>query len=181
MTNEQQFAVPAQRPAIGDQYVAFRVGAQPYALPIATVREIVRPPEIASVPQSPDYVAGVMNLRGRIIPVIDLRKLFHANIAAQSPAPKARILVLTREGKLIGMLVDSASEVVKIDPAQIEPSPKLFGDSAETYVTGVAKHQCGLLVLLDANRLLPQMDRPDAAGAPHLPGSGKCGLEPLRS
>ncbi len=158
MANEQQF-------------VTFRVGAQPYALPIAIVREIVRPPEIASVPQSPEYVAGVMNLRGRIIPVIDLRKrILQPEPSRHGPATsdqrlatKERILVLIREDKLIGMLVDSASEVVKIDPEQIEPAPKLFGESAETYVTGVAKHQGRLLVVLDANRLLPQIERPEAA------------------
>ena len=153
MANEQQFVI-------------FRVGAQSYAMPIATVREIVRVPEITAVPQSPEFIAGVINLRGRIIPVIDLRKRF---LQPQESTSKNRILVLSPEasggGKLLGMLVDSASEVLKIDPAQIESAPKLFGESSETYVTGVAKHQNRLLVLLNAERLLPQIERPDSVPA----------------
>lgn len=155
--------------AIDLQFVMFRVGAQSYALPITAVREIVRVPEITAVPQSPDFVAGVMNLRGKIVPIIDLRKRFQKGYPAPGASdrpeqpiessPKNRILVLLRDGKPLGMLVDSASEVVKIEPAQIEPASKLFGDSTETYVNGVAKHHGRLLVLLDAERLLPQIEK----------------------
>lgn len=161
MPNEQQSAT-AQRLVPSDQFVVSRIGAQAYALPIAAVREIVRVPEITPVPQSPDFVAGVINLRGRIIPVIDMRKRL------QQPAansPKNRILVLSRDGKPIGVLVDSASEVIKLEPSQIEPAPKLFGDSTETYVTGVAKDHGRILVLLDAERLLPNIERQESVPA----------------
>ena len=142
------------------QFVGFRVGEQSYALPISTVREIVRPPEITPVPQSPEHVAGVMNLRGRIVPVIDLRKRFRQAI---ENSPKTRVLVIALDGKLIGLLVDSASEVLKIVSEEIEPSPQLFGEDSERYVTGVAKHLGRLVILLDVNKLLPEPERAEAA------------------
>ncbi len=142
------------------QFVGFRVGEQSYALPISTVREIVRPPEITPVPQSPEHVAGVMNLRGRIVPVIDLRKRFRQAI---ENSPKTRVLVIALDGKLIGLLVDSASEVLKIASEEIEPSPQLFGEDNERYVTGVAKHLGRLVILLDVNKLLPEPERAEAA------------------
>lgn len=142
------------------QFVGFRVGEQSYALPISAVREIVRPPEITPVPQSPEHVAGVMNLRGRIVPVIDLRKRFRQAI---ENSPKTRVLVIALDGKLIGLLVDSASEVLKIASEEIEPSPQLFGEDNERYVTGVAKHLGRLVILLDVNKLLPEPERAEAA------------------
>lgn len=134
------------------QLVGFRVGQQNFGLPIASVHEVVRPPEITPVPQSTEFVAGVMNLRGRIVPVVDLRRRF------QQPAErtaKNRVLVVSMEGKLVGMLVDAATEVIKIAATDVEPSPKLFGDESEPYVTGIAKYQGKLVVLLDAGKLLP--------------------------
>ena len=144
------------------QLVGFRVGQQSYGLPIACVREIVRPPDITAVPQSPEYVAGVMNLRGRILPVIDLRKRFGQPSATSS---KNRILVLAMDGKLTGVLVDAASEVLKIGQDAVEPSPKLFGDTNERYVTGVAKHMGRLIILLDVNKLLPEIVGKEVAPA----------------
>ena len=142
------------------QFVGFRVGEQSYALPISAVREIVRPPEITPVPQSPEHVAGVMNLRGRIVPMIDLRKRFRQAI---ENSPKTRVLVIALDGRLIGLLVDSASEVLKIASEEIEPSPQLFGEDNERYVTGVAKHLGRLVILLDVNKLLPEPERAEAA------------------
>ena len=157
--------------------VGFRVGQQSYALPIVSVREIVRPPrgvsgemgfgstgcgEITAVPQSPAYVAGVMNLRGRILPVVDLRKRFAQPAEASS---KNRVLVVSVEGKVMGLLVDAASEVLKIAPEAVEPSPKLFGENNERYVTGIARHLGRLVILLDAGRLLPESEVAEAAPA----------------
>lgn len=152
------------------QLVGFRVGQQSYALPIEAVREIVRPPEITAVPQAPEYVAGVMNLRGRILPVVDLRKRFSA---PADSSPKNRVLVAVGEGKLVGLLVDSASEVLKVLPEAIEPSPKLFGDSSnERYVTGVARYMGRLVILLDANKLLPEISSTGVSPVTGNPNTG---------
>jgi purine-binding chemotaxis protein CheW len=140
------------------QAVGFRVGQRTFALPISVVQEIVRPPEITAVPQSAEHVEGVINLRGRIVPVIDLRRRFGEAAAASR---KNRILVVSIEGRRVGLLADAASEVLKIADSDIEPSPKLFGDADDTYVAGVAKCGSRLVVLLHAEKLLP---RPSSAG-----------------
>lgn len=154
MANEQP-AIEQLKPQASrlapEQWLAFRVGEQMYGVEISSVREIVRTPEITPVPQSPPSVAGVMHRRGRIIPVIDLRKRLDCAVTQSS---KTRVLVTMLEGKLTGLLVDQASEVLKIAAAEIEPSPKLFGDEEEGFVTGIAKHRDKLVVLLDANKLL---------------------------
>ncbi len=142
------------------QAVGFRIGRQSFALPISVVYEIVRPPEITAVPHAPEYVEGVINLRGRIVPVIDLRRRFGASPAEDKR--KNRILVVALEGRLAGLLVDSASEVLRIADKEIEPSPKLFGDVEPGYVRGVAKCGGRLVVLLEVDKIL-------AAGPGKLP------------
>ncbi|MGH9521847.1 MAG: chemotaxis protein CheW [Terriglobales bacterium] len=142
------------------QWIAFRIAEQAYGLPIASVREIVRAPDITPVPQTPQHIAGVTNLRGRVIPVIDLR------IKLQRPAarsPKSRVLVLMLDGRLLGVLVDEANEVLKIAPAEIEASPNLFGEEDESYVSGIAKHRGRLVVLLDPEKLLQHEIAPETA------------------
>src|SRR6266576_6045896 len=93
------------------QLVGFRIGNETFGVPINLVREIIRVPDISAVPDAPDYVEGVINLRGRIISVIDLRKRFGERKVA--PARRNRILVLEHNGRLSGLIVDSASEVLK--------------------------------------------------------------------
>ncbi len=133
------------------QIVGFRVGRETFGLPIALVQEIVRPPEITNVPHAPAHVEGVMNLRGRIVPVIDLRRRFGSTLIANSR--KNRVLVVELEGRAVGLIVDSASEVFKISDTQIEPPPNVFADAATNYVTGVAKHQGRLIILVDLTRI----------------------------
>jgi purine-binding chemotaxis protein CheW len=134
------------------QVVGFRIGHETFALPIAAVHEIVRPPEITAVPHAPEYIEGVINLRGRILPVIDLRRRFGATRIENTR--KNRILVVDSEGRLVGLMVDAASEVLKLAPAHIEPPPEVFGDAETNYVTGLAKHQGRLVILVDLKKIL---------------------------
>ena len=134
------------------QIVGFRIGRETFGLPIALVHEIVRPPEITSVPHAPEYVEGVMNLRGRIVPVIDLRRRFGET--AMENKRKNRVLVADVEGRAVGLVVDSASEVLKISDTQIEPPPNVFADQATNYVTGVAKYDGRLIILVDLKKIL---------------------------
>jgi purine-binding chemotaxis protein CheW len=147
------------------QIVGFRVGQETFGLPISRVQEIVRPPEIASVPHAPDYVEGVMNLRGRIVPVIDLRRRFGSTVGATSS--KTRVLVVDVDSRTVGLIVDSASEVLKITESQIEPAPNVFADPATNYVCGIAKHQGRLIILVDLTKILQpgEMRLPAVAGA----------------
>jgi len=108
------------------QVVGFRIGDETFGVRIGSVREIVRVPEITSVPNAQDTIEGVINLRGKIIPVIDLRKRFgQAEIQSDK---KNRILVVELEGKLVGLIVNSASEVLKIPPSDIESPGSVFAD-----------------------------------------------------
>jgi purine-binding chemotaxis protein CheW len=134
------------------QVVGFRIGRETFGVPIAAVHEIVRVPEITAVPESPACVEGVINLRGKIVPVVDLRKRFGEPAGGRTR--KNRILVAEVEAKLVGLLVDAASEVLKIAPADIEAPPCILEDGERNYVTGVAKLGGRLVILVDLTRVL---------------------------
>src|SRR6516162_10617556 len=148
------------------QVVGFRIGNETYGVRIASVREIVRVPEITTVPNAPDMIEGVINLRGRIIPVMDLRKRF-GNSAIQHDK-KNRILVVELDNKLLGLIVNSASEVLKIPPSEIEAPGSVFADGESGYVTGVGKLRGRLIILLDIGKLLrrPEFKKLEEAAEP---------------
>lgn len=132
--------------------VGFQVGRETYGVPITSLHEIVRVPEITAVPDAPTYMEGVINLRGKIVSVIDLRKRFaekKINSARQN-----RILVVEHNGRLAGLIVDSASEVLKIPSADIEPPPATLQEDGLNCVTGLGKYQGRLIVVLDMAKLL---------------------------
>jgi purine-binding chemotaxis protein CheW len=134
------------------QIVGFRIGDETYGVRISAVREIVRVPAITAVPNAPDYIEGVINLRGKIIPVMDLRKRF--GIKNVEPNKKNRILVVELENKVLGLIVNSASEVLKIPPSDIEMPNTMFQEGEVSYVTGVGKLKGRLVILLDIGKLL---------------------------
>jgi purine-binding chemotaxis protein CheW len=138
------------------QVVGFRIGKETFGVRIGSVREIVRVPEITSVPSAPNTVEGVINLRGKIIPVMDLRKRFgHLDVQTDK---KNRILVVELDNKLIGLIVNAASEVLKIPPSEIEPPGTVFAEGESSYVTGVGKLKGRLIILLDVSKLLHQQE-----------------------
>lgn len=134
------------------QVVGFRIGRETFGLPISMVREIVRVPEITSVPNAPDYIEGVINLRGRIIPIVDLRKRFGERTF--EPNKKNRIVVVELESRAIGLMVNSASEVLRIPPSEIEEPHNIFQEGDLNYITGVGKLKGRLVMLLDLSRVL---------------------------
>ena len=131
--------------------VGFRVGREVFGVPISLVHEIVRVPEITSVPDSPSYVQGVINLRGKIVSVVDLRRRFGEREI--KPSKKNRILVAEVDGKLVGLIVDSASEVLKIPEHEVE-LPPVFEQGENNYVTGMGKLNERLIILVDLNKIL---------------------------
>jgi purine-binding chemotaxis protein CheW len=134
------------------QVVGFRIGEETFGVRIGSVREIVRVPEITAVPNASETIEGVINLRGKIIPVMDLRKRF-GRVEIQ-PDKKNRILVVEMDSKLVGLIVNSASEVLKIPPSEIESPSSVFADGESSYVTGVGKLNGRLIILLDISKLL---------------------------
>ena len=155
------------------QVVGFRIGRETFGVPISLVREIVRVPEITSVPNSPDYIEGVINLRGKIIPVVDLRKRFREKVG--EPNKKNRIVVAEVEGRLIGLLVNSASEVLRILPSEIEAPQDVFQEGELNYITGVGKLRGRLVILLDLNKILQRGELRSLEDAAELVGSGPAG------
>jgi len=132
--------------------VGFKIGRESYGVPITSLHEIVRVPDITAVPDAPDYMEGVINLRGKIVSVLDLRKRLGETQVAQNK--RNRILVLEHKNRLCGLIVDSASEVLKVPQADIEPPPTDFLEGGLNCVTGLCKHQGRLIVLLDMPKLL---------------------------
>jgi len=143
------------------QIVGFQVGRETYGVPIISLHEIVRVPEITAVPDAPDYMEGVINLRGKIVSVIDLRKRFGEPKRALNR--RNRILVVEHGGRLSGLIVDSASEVIKIPAAEIEPSPATLQEGGLHCVTGLGKYRGRLIVLLDMAKLLESGARKEQA------------------
>jgi len=132
--------------------VGFRIGRETFGVPIGLVHEIVRVPDITSVPDSPGYVEGVINLRGKIVSVVDLRKRFgEKEIVA---GKKNRILVAEVSGKMVGLIVDAASEVIKLPETEIDPPPSVFEEGELNYVTGVGKLKGRLIILVDLSKIL---------------------------
>jgi purine-binding chemotaxis protein CheW len=133
--------------------VGFKVGRETYGVPITSLHEIVRVPEITAVPDAPDYLEGVINLRGKIVSVMDLRKRFGEKEATLTK--QNRILVVEHSGgRLAGLIVDSASEVLKIPADAVEAPPAVFQDGGLNCVTGLGKVDGRLVVLLDMSKLL---------------------------
>ena len=132
--------------------VGFRVGRETFGVPIGLVHEIVRVPEITNVPDSPGYVEGVINLRGKIVSVVDLRKRFGEKTITTHK--KNRILVAEVEGKMVGLIVDAASEVIKIPETEVDLPPSVFEEGELNYVTGVGKLHGRLVILIDLSKIL---------------------------
>jgi purine-binding chemotaxis protein CheW len=138
--------------------VGFQVGRETYGVPITSLHEIVRVPEITAVPDAPAYMEGVINLRGKIVSVIDLRKRLGEKKVSSSR--RNRILVVEHNGRLSGLIVDSASEVLKIPASDVEASPTALEAGRANCVTGLGKYKGRLIVLLDMTRLLDLGPRP---------------------
>jgi len=132
--------------------VGFQVGRETYGVPITSLHEIVRVPEITAVPDASEYMEGVINLRGKIVSVIDLRKRLGEKRV--NSTRRNRILVIEHRGRLAGLIVDSASEVLKIPASDVEASPTSWQEGGTNCVTGLGKYKGRLIVLLDMNRLL---------------------------
>ncbi len=133
------------------QLVTFRMGNEEFALDILKVQEINRIVDITGVPKAPDFVKGVINLRGRVIPVVDIRKKFHLKIKAVTK--ETRIIVVNIMSKTIGLIVDSVSEVLRIDSNTIQPPPPLIAGLDSDYIKGVGKLDDRLIILLDIDKI----------------------------
>ena len=134
------------------QFVGFRLADQEYAFRIEQIREIVIPDRVTRMPQVPSYIEGVCNLRGTIIPIINLRCLF--DLGSKDRDEETRTIVANVGSKTIGCTVDAVTQVIRISPEQIQPAPDLVKTEGAAYITGFAKLDKRLIVLLEIDELL---------------------------
>lgn len=137
------------------QLVIFRLAKEEYGLPITKVQEINRLVPITKLPQTPAFMEGIINLRGRIIPVIDLRKRFQ--LAAAEQSDDNRIIIVEVSGQTIGIIVDAVTEVVRLPGSSVEPPPPTFILDAQ-YIHGVGKLDERLLIMLDIDKILTSQE-----------------------
>lgn len=136
------------------QLVGFVIGKELFGVDILMVQEIIRETPITPIPNSPDFIEGVINLRGNIIPVIDLRRRLHLRNTTP-PAGQIWIMILNVNGRITGFIVDSVTQVLKVPSNSIKPPPDIVVSGLQSqYITGVCRIDKRLLILLDFNRIL---------------------------
>ena len=143
------------------QWVTFRLADEVYGVNVMQVQEVVRVTEIAPVPGAPNYVLGIINLRGNVVTVIDTRTRF--GLGTKEEDDSTRIIILEVDNNVIGILVDSVAEVANLRTSEIETTPNLGNeDNARArYIQGVHSREDGILILIDVNKMLSESEWQD--------------------
>jgi purine-binding chemotaxis protein CheW len=154
MQNEETaMAQPESKDARQEvQLACFRVGPELYALDIMRIKEIIRPQKLTPVPKAPSFIEGVINLRGAVIPVADLRKRFDQ--PTYDTNRKNRIVICSLAGKIIGLLVDEVTEVKRFGRHEIAPAPQFIKGPQADYFLGVARRDDDLIMLINLEKVL---------------------------
>jgi len=139
------------------QLVVFELSGESYGVEIGAVNTIIRMQPITHVPRAPEFVKGVINLRGSIVPVIDLRTRF--GLAGFEETKASRIVVVETESGLMGMIVDAVTETLSLPTSAIEPPSSIVTSADSRYLRGVAKADDRLLILLDLERILTASEK----------------------
>ncbi len=135
------------------QIVSFKIGSEEFGVNILQVQEINRPIQITHVPNAPNFIEGVINLRGKIVPVVNLRKKF--GLGEKEIDKNTRVIVVELNNKIVGFIVDSVSEVLRISKKVVEPPPELISSGIDSeYIIGIAKLEERILILLDLEKVL---------------------------
>lgn len=152
--------------------VVFKLGEEEFGAPIHQVHEILRLVEITRVPRAPRFIEGVVNLRGRIIPILDLRRRFDLPLDA-SPKKKQRIMEVEVETQVLGMIVDEVIEVVRLPVDAIEPPPAMVADIAGEYLAGIGKLPGRILIMLNFDKILSEEEthQIEQVAVERLPGA----------
>jgi purine-binding chemotaxis protein CheW len=144
------------------QLVTFRLSGQKYAVDILKVQEIDNMKEITVIPNAPDYLEGAINLRGKVIPVLNLRKKFSFEDKAADETCK--IVIMDIRGVIMGLIVDAVSDVLRITRDVVEPPPPISSNISSDFISGIAKLPDGLVILLDMDRLLGEEEHKAIVG-----------------
>lgn len=141
------------------QLVTFKLGTEEFGVDILKVQEINKMMNITKIPNAPAFIEGVINLRGKIIPIVDLRK--RLGFREQPYDKSTRIIVVELEGLVLGFIVDSVSEVLRIPENTIEPPPSMVAGIESEYIEGVGKLDDRLLILLELKKVFSSPERKD--------------------
>lgn len=136
------------------QWVTFRLSGETYGINVMQVQEVLRYTEIAPVPGAPHYVIGIINLRGKVVTVIDTCKRF--GLPAMEVSDSTRIVIIEANQQVIGILVDSVAEVVYLKASEIEIAPNVGNEESAKFIQGVTHREGELLILVDLNKLLEE-------------------------
>jgi len=147
---------PSSDKDIGE-FACFVVNEERYAIDIVKVREVTRYQTVSRLPRFPSFVEGVINLRGNIIPVVDMRK--RLGLAPAVPTKRTRIIVMSVLGKILGVIVDEAREVVRVPRSEVKPPPKFVKDIESDYLSGVIERENGLIFILDFDRIFTSEEK----------------------
>ena len=138
------------------QLVTFKLGDELYGVDIMDVKEIVKIQNIRAIPNAPYYMVGILNLRGEIIPIIDLHRRFHIGSDdgnVELDELESGFIILNISGMQIGIIIDRVSRVVQVQRAEIQEPPQMMGGIGSEYITGVVQNQEGYLIILDSLKL----------------------------
>lgn len=141
-----------QKSTVEQQYVLFKLDNEFYGIDILQVETIEKVMDITRVPHALPYVQGVINLRGEVVPVINLRKRFNLPEAAFDE--ESRIIIVSIEDMIVGLLVDSSSEVIQLEDGDIDEAPELGDQKDKGYIKGIGKKENRIIILLDLKKIL---------------------------
>jgi purine-binding chemotaxis protein CheW len=152
--------------AEGNQYLTFCLGDEVYATDVSSVREILEVVPITHVPRTPEFMRGVINNRGSVVPVVDLRMKFGMTATQQTVETCIIVTEVTigGEGMVLGALTDSVREVVQLEPDQIDPPPRLGSGSRNDFIKGIGKKDGSFILILDIDRLFTEEEISFAQG-----------------
>jgi purine-binding chemotaxis protein CheW len=141
------------------QLVSFMLADEEYGVEVLKVREIIRMPTITKMPNVPQHVEGIINLRGKVIPIISMRRRF--NLMENANNSQTRIIIMDVSGSLTGFIVDAVSEVIRIHSSEIQPPPSmvLSGGIGQEFITGVFNHAERLLIIMDVDKMFSDDER----------------------
>jgi purine-binding chemotaxis protein CheW len=134
------------------QYIVFKLGNEQYAVDIAGVETIITMQPITNLPQAPSFIKGVTNLRGEVVPIMDLRLRF--GLPVDNESKETRIVVVDLRATKVGLIVDAVSEVLAIETQQIEPLSAVAQTTGSDFIQGVAQFQDRLVIILDLEKIL---------------------------
>jgi purine-binding chemotaxis protein CheW len=137
------------------QYLTFKLGEEIFAIEVAKVREVLDLTNISKIPRTPDFMSGVINLRGKVVPVVDLRLCFEMSKTEKTVNTCIVVMEMLVEGEptVIGALADSVEEVIDLEPEQIQPAPRIGTQIRTDFIKGMGKHDENFIVILDIDKV----------------------------